>query len=1422
MKYLIKNFILIIILFICFFSNNNGQTLIDISRNELYTYNKYVSGGVCYFTIDVLSSDQILNVGSESGNFVDFWGYDEKARNSSHAIYSLDINTNRGQFPVTIENGLINITLNLNCLVLQTNVEIISLPNYYSKRLPLAPLNILIFKGLKYYLQNFPEQYTNELTPISFNSFPLTGQLFGDGFSIILELYENSNDISPSLLEYNITSNFINEEFNYNYIINKYPNVSSEQEINEIGYGYTPFVTITLESTSEDDLAIVFFTSMNDIAPTPIYSNLTHTTYLTTIGFDIKGDTTYDSYIKNGEDYIPLTSDSVKIKKKEINDISYTGIYENLDPSVSKNPLFTSGVNVSSQYDFSEYVYLLSNSFDYKAQLSWPYGFEKGSNDQYTLKHSFLIATESIFNNFFYLEILQKDNSQYYQFIETDTYPSSNIYLDSLEIIWLYEFKFLFRFGFNSSVQIRTIEMNQKSYRQENLVLSTYVPPQSTQPPLETFNKNLRASENNGIVYYEIVVDTVFYFPRDYYLQDIHSNYIHYYINDYLNANPESIIEVPKILKDVDIYSVSNIEYLYNDVDITNSSVSNIIYFNFSNQFVEPNRPMALVLLDRVSTNNLKNTDDGDELIGTSKLFYSKWNSTKKMFQIEFIIPANTQSGVLPWFIAFSSEYLITQASVHRPAFLFSSPILNNQNNLDYSRLYSSFLKSSDQLYVKTDNFDAYGPIFSNITSIVEKDYVGWILRISDSINGFSYGDITVRGEKDSSIYNFHLTPSVALGNGDRWNSDYELRINLNSSICITQNYIITKVKLFDTQGNRASFSVSGSFVEPLENPFINFLDNPDINKVTYDCISPLSDTTGPELYSFEVIPGSTFEFSFSAIDRESGIKPNQRPIVYLSTIQFQTLQCVSEISFSNETFASYSCSIEIPYGFGFIPNGEYIASVYGFINNAGYYSGFSTETLNSRGYNCIFNATQPQPRLSITRTSSFNENDDQLWIFGGEFNILTISYQNVSIEYSNGEKQSLPISKSYSSSLLISGIKSTSESFTIQVIFYDEFNNAINKSNIYTVHPIKSNFIQPKPIPIPNNPTVECKGSPVCGGEKNGYCSKSVGCICYSPWVGLDCSSKVIFIPTPIPNVSQPTSEIPILENDVDDYLYKSIISVVSLRELDFNLNVVNNYIFDKWNQTKINSFTNQYITDIIVSPSVLSNNQETTTIINVTLQWFKDEKDITFANQKLNMKPSSIKYTIEISNYQFKSRLNQLQLILSASFQSSNTEGICSKKEFGETTSTDNSNYMKIQVGDHSLYGRFIKRAIIDKSIKSVQNEIVNETSLYNYERSASSDYSFIGITIPYYRESIILDPDFSVLLDSSKVSKSDQGSICNGDSGSSKSGLSKGQLAGIIIGAIGFATVIVISVIYHFWKNKKDAKFNNQMQNKLKEIK
>ncbi|KAM9988842.1 hypothetical protein ACTFIY_004888 [Dictyostelium cf. discoideum] len=112
--------------------------------------------------------------------------------------------------------------------------------------------------------------------------------------------------------------------------------------------------------------------------------------------------------------------------------------------------------------------------------------------------------------------------------------------------------------------------------------------------------------------------------------------------------------------------------------------------------------------------------------------------------------------------------------------------------------------------------------------------------------------------------------------------------------------------------------------------------------------------------------------------------------------------------------------------------------------------------------------------------------------------------------------------------------------------------------------------------------------------------------------------------------------------------------------------------------------------------------------------------------------MNPSSIKYTIEISEFKFLNKLNQLQLIMKASISVNKTSEICSDKEFGETSNGDDLNYLKVQVDNHSLYGRFIKRALIDPIPRSIEN--VQIDSSMKIVESASQSQTFIGISVPY----------------------------------------------------------------------------------------
>ncbi|KAN0055228.1 hypothetical protein ACTA71_008331 [Dictyostelium dimigraforme] len=85
-----------------------------------------------------------------------------------------------------------------------------------------------------------------------------------------------------------------------------------------------------------------------------------------------------------------------------------------------------------------------------------------------------------------------------------------------------------------------------------------------------------------------------------------------------------------------------------------------------------------------------------------------------------------------------------------------------------------------------------------------------------------------------------------------------------------------------------------------------------------------------------------------------------------------------------------------------------------------------------------------------------------------------------------------------------------------------------------------------------------------------------------------------------------------------------------------------------------------------------------------------------------------------------------------------------------------------------------------------------------------------------IPFYRDSIIVDPDFSVLIDSKSASGQDN-SVCT----KKKSGLTTSQLAGIIIGSVCFAAVIVIVTVHFMVKRNNQKKLIAAVNKKMTEI-
>ncbi|KAN0006579.1 hypothetical protein ACTFIU_003293 [Dictyostelium citrinum] len=1381
-----------------------------VSNPILSTYKKYQKGSnnaTCDFTFEFLTTD----VGSGQLNFTSYFNSTGEVyiRNDFSIVFTVEL----VGFPIGNHTGNVNyggdsLDIGFSCLKIDfNNMEFKIYPNLRTNRFTDDGSAIVVIDGLNAPLNGLLDGKGQIYTPISNNAFKIYRETLYNGGNISFKFLNESdpngfslyNSTIPTLYKSRGNSN------DFTYQLESYPFGENSYEVMGIGYG--PLQKVKTE-TSEIDPIIIF--ENNDYSinePTPIYSDNGTTAYINPIGYLQKNlDTRVYVYYNETLKYI-IGSNNITIIENTLYQ-PYVEVETHTNLSINGLMLVTLFINVS-KYDLSVYTYEIEKGLGFLNE-TFPFGFEDGSNLKgFSHSISFLVPNLTTSDGSIFFITPLGYNFPFPFADVSKTYPV----LHSVDVIHLFEFKYLFQIQINKTLMLKSFNINNKEYGHEKLVAQSTSTIPFSNPDYHT---------------YEIVIDTFSHYPEIITYKDIYGYSQDFKIGKIINPGSPNRIPYPPKLQDVDMFSISNISYLYQIVDVTNKTIQNIIYFNFTSP-IEKDRVIGFQLLDRVSLNQIKND-------GIGRVYYSQWNSTIRMFQVEFEIPSNTQSGVIPWKLVFGGWSYISD---------------NYEGNS--ATLFSSYLSKSVQLTCISNNFDGYGPVINNINIFSSGGKFGLNINIYDPVNGFKNGTIRITGEIDSSSYIYYLAPTigqiyqrqllpneinVVSLNGDDKSDYYQLLIPVPIP-CIQQNYSITYVELYDTQMNRAIFSENGNIVQPIQNPFINLMDF--TNKVISSVCLNNSDSSIPFLNNFQMneYPNGVFNFNFSVTDVSSGIRSDQIPIIYISTLYLETIKCYPKLVFESMNMCNYTCTITIPYGFGF--RSGYIFSVYGLINNGGYYSGYSSYALELNGWKnrhtAVYIDFMPET-MTITSTSTINEKGGLLWVMGSNFYkdfidrngnpyddfLVYINYTETSIQY-----QQSPITI-YASAFSIM-VNATNKPFTIYTIQTDTVTgNLISSSNKYTVVPKISNIsndLPPTSTPsdtlppttLPTNPPQLCLGDPICGGPNQGYCLSNVGCVCYSPWIGKDCNSQVIIIPQPKPKPTDPSTEIIITPNSTssnnNQHSFKSIVSLIGIREIDFNSKIVNEYYFEKWNLTEINNEINLYQLSITVPPTTIDG-FSTTTFINTTLEWFTKETNISFANQSLIMNPSTIKYTISLSSYNYKNQLNQLELIMSASLLSSKTEDICSESEFGETNSLDNSNYLKIKVDDHSLYGRFIKRALVDGLPKSISNTLLDKSefnSLKTIDTTPHSDQSFIAISIPQYKEYVIIDPDFSVLIDHSKSSNSNN--IC----ATSKSGLSSGQIAGIVIGSVGFVAVVSISLVYHFIKKKNNKKQLRDMQNKLK---
>ncbi|KAM9996871.1 hypothetical protein ACTFIZ_001798 [Dictyostelium cf. discoideum] len=808
---------------------------------------------------------------------------------------------------------------------------------------------------------------------------------------------------------------------------------------------------------------------------------------------------------------------------------------------------------------------------------------------------------------------------------------------------------------------------------------------------------------------------------------------------------PNQLFSIPKEFDISDC--ILDISFKHNDLTVTDKSITNVMYLDMVN--FPTDRDFIIGLLPNPSNSFLK-----------PPINIATYNNVTKKFECEFIVPANINTGPLQYYLTFNS-FLV---------YSFSFP---NRFQLNIKEsLYVDFI---GPIATKVSKYQNGGSGGSNV--------FGWKFSFENDINGFKEGYILVRSSIDMSIRNI----TGVLSSGTIFNGTYNFSVNV-SITCISQTYSIFYAKFIDTQGQQTEYKMEIANTNGImASPFYRLLNDESFRDIYLVCnpslLSSSGTTVNPSLLEF-IISQTELEvfsinrkvtFSYNA-HHPDGLLGSIHPTIYLSSYDQEFISGIQSTTMTplNSTVMKYITTIEVPIGFGY--PGGFIVNCFGFISNAGTHSGFTSNLLKKSGFQYKINSVINIMNAILTGNSGLSSNGGKLIIYGRFLSSIT----TVTVQYNNNKEIIYTPIQLSDTQFLLDHISATDYYITITA----KTTSGTSSSSLIVYPKLFKNTTlvkpsTPTPTPTPTStPTIKCKNT--CGeSNKQGYCSVTQGvCICYSPWIGVDCQSQIVTVPPPKINETNPSTEI--TTPSTSEIKYSSIVSIVSLREIDYNDNVVNNYTFDKWVFKSISDTQNKkiysYFSNITMNNQVVSN-------ITSTLEWNSQASIVQFAGQDISLNPSSIKYTILISKYKFLNQLNTLQLIMSASIQAQNNPQTqndeCTSKSFGNSSSSPNqdeidSNYMQLQVNDHSFYGRFIKRCLLDSRIVPISNSKLDENQTEQKDNKISS---FIGINIPWFSSEAIIDPDFSVLL-----SHSDN--PCNGIN--QDSGLTKSQLIGIIVGS------------------------------------
>ncbi|GAM23003.1 hypothetical protein SAMD00019534_061780 [Acytostelium subglobosum LB1] len=779
---------------------------------------------------------------------------------------------------------------------------------------------------------------------------------------------------------------------------------------------------------------------------------------------------------------------------------------------------------------------------------------------------------------------------------------------------------------------------------------------------------------NNGVYEMEVAIPYDSLARIDFNIEDRANN--NFLVNSYVSLPGGGLSPGMPFQANWCIETITQFYFVKNNQDVTNLDVDNTLFFNSSNA-----NPVLQPVFETYLPNYLN-----------VKRFIGRWNPAMMMYQVDFTLYRNQFEGKVLYNIK-------------------GYPSIT-------SSMFEAAMGSNATLTVRCQNADAKPPVITKVVAIPSNKInyqgagiamFGWDVTIQDDLNGLASATFKVTSSLDPLPYVINFVPNNTVS-GDSKLGTYQIRLPLTPGM-VNQSFTFKDaITLVDQVGNTAEslYQSSTTFFDPLE----QILYTQQETQLVIDVMTPNPvDTSGPVISNAIVSvslldvgsTNRTITVDLDAATVTSGMSTRNPPLIVINSFNFDYISAPMTQTTTMAKGAHYKGSITVPYGYG-SAGYPLILSVYGVMSNHKQVSSLPNLATIRR----TFSMDIP----IIESASSYLRTDTLITLRGHGFGNNSVNVQpRVTVPKTTPETLILtpPIMCSYT--VMVVDVKYMNYPYMDIIV-----NVGQKQSNLLRIYPTDP---APPTTPVPTNPASKCPGNPPC--SNHGTCLPSFNCQCDQGWEGPFCDLE--YTPV-IPTIDPKTPTTNIIDANLS---ISSFVSIVSLRELDNSDNPVNEYHLSGWTINNRTS-TNRTLLDFTCSVS-----PNRSTLITVTLEYFKTAQNITFAGHDLLMIPGSIK----------------------------------------------------------TLYGRFINFGVIDYRVATITNTVLkadaNATSV-----KTSTTSALVGINIPHYTDFVQLDPDFSVLVNQSpgECGKSDT----NGLSRPALAGIIVGATLGAVILALVITYVLV----------------------------